>query len=297
MTADGTNGGRFVRGLVALVCLALFVLLAPLALIAVSVRVTLLDTDRYVDTVAPLADEPAVQDAVAVALTDAIIARSGAGAAAAGILRRTVEPAARSVVASDEFAAFWSAANRTAHPDVVAVLTGDDGTVLREQDGQVVLDAGPLVAEVAEGLAEQGIEVPARVTGATEGIEVVIVSSDQLTAAQEIVDLLNRLAFWLPVAVLVALLVAILAAPDRWRGVRRAGLGLALGMALLLALIYVGRELYLDALQASVSEDLAAVLFDGVIGYPRNAAVVLLGLGLLVAAAGFLLGRRRVVDG
>jgi len=38
---------------------------AVLALVAIWLRVTLLDTDRYVSTVAPIAAEPAVQDAVA----------------------------------------------------------------------------------------------------------------------------------------------------------------------------------------------------------------------------------------
>ena len=49
--------------------------LAVLSVVAIWLRVTLLDTDRYVDTVAPIAAQPAVQDAVADKLESAIYAR------------------------------------------------------------------------------------------------------------------------------------------------------------------------------------------------------------------------------
>src|SRR5690242_14447420 len=49
--------------------------LAVLALVAVWLRTTLLDTDRYVQTVAPIAAQPAVQNAVADKLETAIFAR------------------------------------------------------------------------------------------------------------------------------------------------------------------------------------------------------------------------------
>ena len=49
--------------------------LAALSVVAIWLRTTLLDTDRYVDTVAPIAAQPAVQDAVADKLENAIFTR------------------------------------------------------------------------------------------------------------------------------------------------------------------------------------------------------------------------------
>src|SRR3954452_2173573 len=49
--------------------------LAVLSLVAIWLRVTLLDTDRYVSTVAPLAAEPPVQRAVAGQIKGAINAK------------------------------------------------------------------------------------------------------------------------------------------------------------------------------------------------------------------------------
>src|SRR5918997_4515593 len=49
--------------------------LAVLSVLAIWLRVTLLDTDRYVDTVAPIAAQPSVQRAVADRLDTAITTR------------------------------------------------------------------------------------------------------------------------------------------------------------------------------------------------------------------------------
>src|SRR3954466_1110702 len=49
--------------------------LAVLSLVAIWLRATLLNTDRYVSTVTPIAADPAVQDAVAQKLSTAIFAR------------------------------------------------------------------------------------------------------------------------------------------------------------------------------------------------------------------------------
>src|SRR3954469_16294652 len=49
--------------------------LAVLSLVAIWLRVTLLDTDRYVSTVAPIAADPAVQNAVAKQIDNAIFTR------------------------------------------------------------------------------------------------------------------------------------------------------------------------------------------------------------------------------
>ena len=62
--------------------------LAVLALVALWLRTTMLDTDRYVETVAPIAAEPAVQDAVADKLETAIFSRIDFAALAREALKR-----------------------------------------------------------------------------------------------------------------------------------------------------------------------------------------------------------------
>src|SRR3954451_717946 len=72
---ERTTRGGFWRWLVCGVALALVALLAPLAVVATWVHDEISDTDRYVQTVTPLASDPAVQNAVTTRVTDEIFTR------------------------------------------------------------------------------------------------------------------------------------------------------------------------------------------------------------------------------
>ena len=64
---------RRLRKAGAAVLLVVTLLLAPLAVVAAWVQETVADTDRYVETVAPLASEPAVQQVVIDRLTNEVV--------------------------------------------------------------------------------------------------------------------------------------------------------------------------------------------------------------------------------
>lgn len=113
--------------------LVLGLLLAPLAVLTVWLRNTLLDTDHYVTTMAPLAASPAVQDAVTNAATSAIfaqvdvaqLAREGLPPRAqflaeplVGQVQSFTRGTIHKVVASDQFQNIWVQANREAHRQV-----------------------------------------------------------------------------------------------------------------------------------------------------------------------------------
>ena len=60
------------RRIIAVVLLAVSVLLAPVAVLGAWARITLLDTDHFVATFAPLASQPDVQEFVTYQVTDAV---------------------------------------------------------------------------------------------------------------------------------------------------------------------------------------------------------------------------------
>ena len=60
-------------GAVVALCLVLVGVLAPLSILATWAHDEVSDTDRYVETVAPLAESPEVQAAVTTRLTDRIV--------------------------------------------------------------------------------------------------------------------------------------------------------------------------------------------------------------------------------
>jgi hypothetical protein len=123
---------------------------------------TVLNTDRYVATVAPLADDPAVQASIATKLTDqvfsalnvqatlsdALAALGGRATVLAGPLTIAVKGFVRDqvekVVASDAFKTFWVEANRFVHTQVLAILRGDTETI-STREGKVLLNLLPLV--------------------------------------------------------------------------------------------------------------------------------------------------------
>ena len=123
---------------------------------------TVLNTDRYVATVAPLADDPAVQASIATKLTDqvfsalnvqatlsdALAALGGRATVLAGPLTIAVKGFVRDqvekVVASDAFKTFWVEANRFVHTQVLAILRGDTETITT-REGKVLLNLLPLV--------------------------------------------------------------------------------------------------------------------------------------------------------
>src|SRR5436190_11396870 len=67
--------GGWWRAPVVVVCLVLAAVLAPLSLVATWAHDEVSDTDRYVETIAPLADSPEVQKAISARVTDEILRR------------------------------------------------------------------------------------------------------------------------------------------------------------------------------------------------------------------------------
>src|SRR5437867_4002809 len=144
---------RIWRWSLATVLIVLGALLAPLAVTAVWLRSEVSDTDRYVSTVAPLAHDPAVRRAVTDRITTEVfrridvegltnraadaLDRPGVPDAAGTALHALAQPIANGVqgwvhdqvgrfVASEQFAQAWAEANRTAHAQLVAALTGNE---------------------------------------------------------------------------------------------------------------------------------------------------------------------------
>ncbi|MGC5167048.1 hypothetical protein [Luteimicrobium sp. DT211] len=298
----------------------LVVLAALLAISAVGaryVRSQLLDTDRYVATVAPLADDPAVQNAVATKVTDAIVQQLDLETLTRNALTAITDNAPRvpeqivglapvlasqangfigdqvtRFVRSDAFANLWVQANRAAHANVVAVLTGGSGRALTgTADGAVVLDLGPVVDTVKQRLVARGLSFASNIPQVTTTITVF--QSSDLAKAQRWTRAFDRLATWLPwIALLVAALAVGVAPPGRRRrAVVVAASAVALGMIVLGLGITIGRAVYLGAVPAHVlPPSAAAVVFDSVVQPLRGTLRFVLVVALVVALASFLVG-------
>ena len=153
---------RRVSRAAAAVCATVAVLTFAVAVPGTWARRTLLDTDRYVATVAPLAGEPAVQEYLARNLTAQLFAALHvedrlstslesraprlvflAGPIANGV-QGFVQDRIRSILESDTFANAWAEANRFVHAQMIVALEGG-GESVQLRNGQVVLNLLPLV--------------------------------------------------------------------------------------------------------------------------------------------------------
>ena len=312
----GARGARG-RATLAVVLVVLGALLAPVAAVAAWADALVEDTDRWVATVGPLSDEPAVQRAVTDRLTTAIVdaadlpqlagdltaAVAGLGLpprlggfveslrgpladAATDVVRRTVEH----VVTSDEFSAAWVAANRTAHRQLVATLRGDPDAIAQlAADGTLSVQLTPVIDAVRQRLVERGFTLLERLPQIDATFP--LVTGADLVRFQDAYRLLHALGTWLPWVSLALLVAGVLAARHRSRTLVVAGLALAGAMLVLAVGLAVGRSLYAQSLPATVQRpDVAVLVYDQVVSFLRVAVRAVAVLGLVVALVAFVAG-------
>ena len=173
-------------------------MLVPLAGLSVWVRNLVLDTDNYVDTVAPLARNKAITDQVANRLTTRLFqestskrkqrtrSRSGAQFLAGPIStgRRDLRARSRDARARDRtIRDIWKNANRRAHTLVDKALTGE-GKNVTIKNGKVVLDLSAVIDEVVKRLDERGVTVFDSLAQKQKNLQVELFDASQLEKAR-----------------------------------------------------------------------------------------------------------------
>ncbi|GAA4541330.1 hypothetical protein [Streptomyces collinus] len=301
------------------VLLVLALLLAPLSVAAAWVDDQVSDTGRYVQTVAPLASDPAVQDVVTDRLTARVVAEVDVEAvtealattlADAGAPPRVVEAseslteplrsAVRDVVdrtisrvvTSDVFAQAWEGANRRAHAAVVSMLTGEREGALRAEGDTVQLDLGQVVDEVRQRLVDAGFEKAAAIPDTERTIT--LFQAEELSKAQDGMRLLNIMGAWLPVLTVALAALAVWAAPRHRLMLLVTAVGVGVMMAVLLVALALLRRAYLDAVpSATLPPDAAAAIYDTFVRFLRDSTRTLLVVAVITALAAYLYGPGR----
>lgn len=302
----------------------LFALLAcallPFALAGAWAKAVALDTDRYVETVGPLAEDPVVQDAVAARLSAAatramdLEARAPAlaqhlppalrpyldSAAAKGAELLTddvveaaeelVDRTAAEVLASPQFADAWEQANRSAHEQLLAVLSEEPGQA--GGDRRVSLELGTALGTVFGLLVDRGLVEEADVPDVEVSFE--LVRTGDLERARELYRWLDALGLWLPVAWAVLLGLTLLLGRSA-RTLVWLGAGSLVTLGLLALTLVVGRDLALDRV-ADRDREVAGAVWDAVLSSLWQLLAVAAAVAAVALVAGWLAGllsRRR----
>ncbi|MGP4045134.1 hypothetical protein [Streptomyces sp. 2A115] len=310
---------RRVRQAGSSVLLLLALLLAPLAVVAAWVQDTVSDTDRYVETVAPLASEPPVQEVVINRLTDRVVANvdvkavtdsltrvlQDAGApprvvAGAESLEGPLRSAVRSVVdrtvtrviTSDAFQQVWEGANRRSHAAVVNMLTGEGEGAVRAEGDTVQLDVGEVVSEVRERLVDAGFDKAAAIPDTDRTIT--LFHTEELGKAQDTMRLLDILGTWLPVLTVVLAALAVWTAPAHRVMLMITATGVGVMMVVLLVALAVVRRVYLDSIPpTTLPTDAAAAIYDTFVRFLRDSTRTLLIVAVITALVAYLYGPGR----
>jgi hypothetical protein len=306
------------RTVPAVVLIVVACLLAPLSVVAVWTHDFVVDTDRYVATVGPLADDPAVQGAVtdrvttlvaqqldlparvaqvAEALPGGTLGAHGAtalnalsGPIVSGITG-FIHSAVAKVVASSAFATVWTGANRTVHSSVVKALTGQGGGTVQLSGNDVTIDLAPVIAQVRTQLVDSGFGLAASIP--TVHTSFTVASSGTVPKVRTGFRLLEIAGNWLPIATVVVAAAGVLLAVRRRTALIGAGIGIAAGMLVLGIGLAVGRTIAIGKLPADVSEPAAVAVIDAVLHFLRQTLRTVAVLGVVVAFGAYVDGPTR----
>ncbi|WP_406401273.1 hypothetical protein OH805_19745 [Streptomyces sp. NBC_00879] len=299
--------------------LTLAVLLAPISVVATWVNSEVTDVDRYVQTVSPLARDPAVQDLMVDRVTDGLVenidARKISDALAdtladrdaprflvdaarsldeelKGGLTAGVRFAVERVVTSDAFAKAWDSIHRGAHTAATNVLTGEGGGALEVKGDTITLNVGTVIEELQKQLIGVTLVEAADIPGADKSI--VLVRNENLSEARDAARWLGVVGPWLPLAVVVLAGLGVWAAPSRRVALMAGAVGVGVMMCGLLVGLAVMRQIYLDAVTPlTQSQVAAAAVYDTLVRFLRQAILTVLLTAVLAVIAGYLYGQGR----
>ncbi|UYM03618.1 hypothetical protein [Solicola gregarius] len=289
---------------------------APLSVVATWARDQIVDTDRYLETIEPLDSDPAVRDAIADRITHEILTRIDLPAVtdqaltalskqqfvperARPLLPALATPLSSAVedfiaervnrlVQSDEFGDAWIEANRQAHDQMVAVLTGDGTENVDVSNGEVRVNLASFIDAAKKRLVDDGFALASNVP--TVNASFTIFASSDVEKAQAAVGWLELSARVLPAIGLALLVVALVIASDRRRTALAIGLSVAASMLLLGIGLNVVRQLYLDSVPPSVLPlDVAATIYDTLIRFLRTALRAVAVVALVIALVAYVL--------
>jgi len=267
--------------------IALACLLAPCGALAAWAAYDLADTGRYVTTMAPLAADPAVRNAIAdtvgAGIMDEVDARVDVRPLR-GAVRPYVHDAVHSFTRTEAFRLAWDAANRAVHDAVLRALHD-------ESEHDVTVDLAPVTAQVKRQLAVDHVPFANRIP--VEHTEVSVLPVQELDRLRKGFHVLEVAGFWLPVTAVVLAVAGIAVATCRRRAVTATALGTALGGALLALAVTIGRRLTLADLPEEAHQPAAGAVYDALTATLRQASWLLVALGLTVALATWLTTRLR----
>jgi hypothetical protein len=306
---------RRTRGITAWVLVVLVAILFPLSVMTVWVVNTVTNTDRYVETMAPIATNPVVISHTSTRLTEELFSTVNVEQKLASLLPKKAKPIAAPLtstmqsfvnkqvtraLSSSLFQKVWNNGNRRVSTTLVAVLSGQNTKLTRnlKNGQQIVINLTPVANRVVKSLNSQGITFfnPDKVLLTTKngGFSITLLSADQVKSANKIFNLAKTLKWAVPVITLVLAAAAVAIATRRRKTLMRATVGGAIGIAVfLVALRLVHRQFVSGAVKNGFNGDVASIIFNTLLRFLKDGLWLVLGILIVAAVIEWFVGPGR----
>jgi hypothetical protein len=313
--------GGFWRRFTVWLLIILACIFSLLGVFSTWIRATTLDTNTFVNTVAPLVKSEAVAKAVTdVAVKQLFEQYDVKGKIKTGLtqldtaIRSALPPkvpvpdvslgsladpissglesasktVAQKILTSDAFYKIWESSVRMSHQAAINIIRGNKNAAVTSQGDKVILNISPLLDKIKAQLVASGltfldeVQVPANI-GQFE-----LFTAKQLGSVKSIVKLLDLLYWLLPLLALLCFIGAVWLSKNHRRALIRSGVGLVIVMLLVLIVLKVAHSQLFN--QIKVPENLAAadVVWGSLLHGLKQAVWGILVLGAVVAiGAGF----------
>ena len=297
---------RKARRIISWVLVVLFGLLVPLTLISGWAVKTVTNTDRYVQTMAPLARDKVITAYVADAATNALFKQLQVQDKIAGVLPKPAafiagpvtqqlhtftETQMRRVTGSQAFINLWDKENRFTHATAVSLLTGNNPPAV-SKSRKLVVELTPIVTDGINKLDAQGVTVFNPIKDALQQNRVLslqLVSQQQLKAAQTYFKLAIDLRWILLIGTPLIGLLAILVGIERRRTALRVMIAGILACLVLAAGLTIGRQFFVTN-AGPVPLLVATRIFDAIIHFLHRTLYITLAAFALLAVVLWLVG-------
>jgi hypothetical protein len=288
------------RTAIAIIVLASFV--AFFAVVAVWVKRQVLETDTWTDTSTQLLADHDVQTALNDFLVNELFTRvdveaqlkkqlpeevQGLAGPAAGGLHQLAARAGIEALQNPNVQSLWAEANRNAHALFLSLIEGG-GETLSTTNGAVTLDLGRLVSEIGQNA---GVNVSDKLP--PEAARIVLLQSDQLSFAQDMVNLLKDLALVLPILTLALYALAIyLARGWRREALRACGVSFIVVGILVLVARSIAGSFIVDSLAKTDSVKPAVeAVWAIATSLLTGEGIAMIGYGVAIILGAWLAGR------
>lgn len=309
------EGSRW-RAFFSALCIVIAAILVPVSIVAAWARSELVDEEKFVATLAPLAHDPQVQDLIISEAMDAVDAKVdfteltgsvidgisdlGLGPRAVAALKLLQQPAADGlhnlvetgvtrVVESDAFADVWATAVRGAHRALVTTATSDGAGVFVLTEDGLGMKLGPIIEQVKEKLVDSGVGVASLIPAVDKTI--IIGDGSAVTTIRTVYAIADVAGWWLPFITIGLFVLGILLARRRPVAVLGTGIALLIGGASLASTFSVGTLVVANAAtRLDLSASALDVIYDTLVDDMHRTALIAALLGVLIAVIGWVSG-------